>query len=111
MRSDTNVKNLKQQTPRICLECGSNRKVEFCIACYAPVCPSHRAGFGSVSDGYTCMGCVGHGFGGFASAAVTPLPGRWLKREYGGWPLWLVVLTGVIIFLFMLLIAIGPPPR
>ena len=52
----------------------------------------------------------GYGFGGFSSAAATPLPIGWLKRGHKGWPGWLIAFA-VIIFLLLLFIAIGHPPR
>lgn len=92
-----------------CVDCHS-ANTEPCAACGQPVCRSHRAGLGSLSDGYTCKNCHGYGFGGFASAAATPQPGRWLSQQHQGWPRWLIG-VGVLIFLLMLVLAVGHSSR
>lgn len=106
------VRNLKQPPMLICTECGVSRNVELCAACSLPVCPRHRVGLGSLSDGYTCIGCVGYGFGGFTSAAATPLPGRagrFIKDALGAWG-WTALVVIIILFL-LLAIALGHPPQ
>lgn len=50
-----------------CKECSTTTDTAQCAACGQWVCPSHRAGLGSASDGYTCTGaCLLFGFGGVA---------------------------------------------
>lgn len=94
----------------VCTECGDSRSIEPCAACGTPVCPSHRAGLGSLSDGYTCKDCHGYGFGGFASAAATPLPSR-ARQLIRATPGWLWFILGVLITLaIMLILALGHPP-
>jgi hypothetical protein len=49
----------------ICAHCERTTDLEACIACGKTICPSHRFGLGSVSDGYTCtLKCAMNGYSG-----------------------------------------------
>lgn len=66
--------------------CGSMRSVEFCRTCRKPLCPSHRAGTGELSDGYFCVGEGSTCFGGYlfgirtAVATTSPVKTFWERR-------------------------------
>ena len=80
----------------VCNDCNSNLAIELCINCKNPVCPSHRAGLGSVSDGYTCKNCHGFGFPGLLPVAPPTFTQRWV-RFVGTIPYWIWILFALIV--------------
>lgn len=46
-----------------CYFCDEIDNISFCGRCCKPVCPSHRWGTGSISDGYYCHECSGGALG------------------------------------------------
>lgn len=79
----------------VCTDCKSNLAIELCINCRKPVCPSHRTGWGSVSDGYTCGGCLGYGFPGLTVTPPTRL--QRLSHFLSNLPYWVWVFFALIV--------------
>ena len=47
----------------LCSQCERREDLAACIACGKTICPRHRFGLGSVSDGYVCtMNCALKGY-------------------------------------------------
>jgi len=84
--------NKQPQWP--CQECGSTSNTDPCASCGANVCPKHRAGLGSISDGYTCKDCLGYGF---AAATQFEHTSSRLKRHVEAIPAWFWFLLAVLI--------------
>lgn len=60
--------------PLACKNCNETDNVVRCRVCDKLVCPSHRSGLGSISDGYTCNDtCLLYGFGGVPAPVPQPL--------------------------------------
>lgn len=84
-----------------CTECAETRNIEACNVCRKPVCPSHRAGLGSLDDGYTCLsGCLFPGFGGYVQKRVSENP----PLEKGEGLLVTLALVGIVAVLTLLAI-------
>lgn len=53
----------EQLVGAVCSQCERREDLAACIACGKTICPSHRFGLGSLSDGYTCtMNCAIKGY-------------------------------------------------
>lgn len=81
-----------------CAKCERTQNLSPCTACGAFICPSHRCGLGSVSDGYTCLNHVGFGY------AVSALQLREQKEAKRVAPprQWWLILAIVIVVLIVL---------
>ena len=92
---------------RPCVKC-NNTSTEPCNACGQPICPRHRFGLGSLSDGYSCLSCGGSGFISVATDVEAPALSK-LERFANKIPLlcWFLIAVGLGTIAFMLLELLG----
>lgn len=77
--------------------CSTNINVERCLNCKKPVCPNHRVGLGSLSDGYTCLACPAFGFGFPGAAPIAkPMAEQRLSRLLQAIPVLVWVLVVIL---------------